>query len=61
MTLEQTRRILAQLRESKENLSQNLLTGKASDYSDYRRMVGVGEGLDLAENLIREITHDDDD
>lgn len=60
MTLDQQKKLLQQLNQEKEALGELLISGRASDYGDYRRIVGVGQGVDIAIELIRETQKNDD-
>lgn len=58
------RAIRAQLREEREARKDELARGVVTDFHEYKRLVGLIQGLDLAanmiENLARTAEHDED-
>ena len=49
--------IISSIDEAKNNLKETLATGSADTYADYKKMVGIVYGLDMAVGLINTAVH----
>ncbi len=49
--------IISSIDEAKNNLKETLATGSADTYADYKKMVGIVYGLDMAVGLINIAVH----
>ena len=49
--------IISSIDEAKNNLKEVLATGSADTYADYKKMVGIVYGLDMAVGLINTAVH----
>jgi|TARA_R110000796_G_scaffold237654_1_gene357770 hypothetical protein len=49
--------IISSIDEAKNNLKETLAAGSADTYADYKKMVGIVYGLDMAVGLINTAVH----